>query len=204
MGADMRPNDTPGAQPILTVQFGDPAWQAHLGGDFHAPEESGGISWIWMGAGKCWIVLPAGLPDADLRVRLEAAPHWPVPPGHEILEMTVTDDSGSVIHGAACRYKNDAIWQGLPLQIPFRGCEPATGRPRDMTIRLQQRAPSTLDIRSESAGLETIEFDQSQLIQAREFVLPRGVLQPSRTLYFKASSAIAPVELTGDTPMHGN
>jgi hypothetical protein len=208
MEAATAPDDTPAAPPLLTVHFGDPAWQAHLGGDFHAPEESGGMSWIWMGAGRCWVILPGGLPDSDLQMRLEAAPHWPVPPDHDIMDISVVDDSSNVIRGLACRPKDDAIWQALPHTIPFRGSEPATGHPCDMMLRVQKRAPLTLEIRadsaglatSDSAGLATMEFDQSQLIQAREFLLPRGALNPSRTLTFKASSAIAPVELAPGHP----
>ena len=153
MEAATAPDDTPAAPPLLTVHFGDPAWQAHLGGDFHAPEESGGMSWIWMGGGK---VLgdparrPAGLRPADAS---RGRPALACSARSRHLDISVVDDSGNVINGAACRPKDDAIWQALPLTIPFRGSEPATGQPCDMTLRVQKRAPLTLEIRSDSAGL---------------------------------------------------
>ena len=201
----MQPDGTPSAPPLLTVHFGDPTWQTHLGGDFHAPEGAGGISWIWMGEGKCWVILPDTVPpallhDSDLQVRLEAAPHWPVASGHDIMEIAVTENSGVVIQGMASRPEDDAIWQTLPLQIPFRGTNPTAARPHEMTLHAGKRAALTLDIRSDSQPLATMTFDHDQLIQTRDFLIPRGALGASRTLYFHPSSAIAPVELARDHP----
>ncbi|MCX7717052.1 MAG: hypothetical protein N2111_01445 [Candidatus Sumerlaeaceae bacterium] len=168
----------------ISIEFGRPEWQSHLGGDLYPPEHDGDLWWRWCGSGIFWCVLPKETPSGPVKIRLEAAPLAPF--SGPIMELLLTDQTGKTLARRVSSTGCVAAQTDL-VCVPTTHCAAAWRLipPPGITVTMGQEIVARL-------GYET-----RPEVQVRDFEIPEGPEDRAalRIISFQASPAIAATEL---------
>lgn len=182
----------PACKPV-SISFGHPEWQTHLGGDFRGIESAGEVSWNWAGAGECWCVLPLLEPDTGYSVRLEAAPLAPF--SADLRELEVLCGGARLLRRvAACGADETAM--DIPLSLEELARRHPLAR---LELVWRRLPPPTLSVRANDLPVAELVFETRPDMQFRDFALRRKLLAaaPETVLFFKPNIAVSKRDLEG-------
>lgn len=175
-----------------TIGFGEPDWQAHIGGNFDGPEHGADLTWNWLGKDRGWCVLPKLSHEHDYLIRIEAAPLAPF--GCRVQRVVITAGESELLN--ICLPDSTSAEAVARLALPKVAADVTSINAR---ISLERSADPTLRVFANDLPVAELSFEPEGHLQYRDFYLRREVLNSTTALFFQAAQAFGPQDIP-DSP----
>jgi hypothetical protein len=169
-------------EPEYIIGFGEPDWQAHLGGGFLGPESGDGVSYNWISAERAWCVLPELRAGCDYLVRLEAAPLAPYESDVQMIRVSAGENEACWVTSRGAMFAARDVELKLTPDVISR--TPA-GPELKLTVSCEFLAPPRLAITINDIPAARLDYETRTCMQIRDFPVPRDLLGSSPVMFFE-------------------